>query len=221
MEASPAIPPAQRLPSGRHRLTREAVVASQRGRLIEAMAHAVAEKGYMKTTVADVVDRAGVSRTTFYQQFADLEECFLAAYDTGTEIVLGRIRDRVAELPRSAGWRERARTSFAAFAEVLAEEPDFGWAQLVEVFGAGPAALKRRAEIIGVFSDLNRVQHERARHEEPGLPKLPDEVFLTLTGGLEELVRERMRTHGAAALPELVDPAMAVVVSVFGGGSRA
>src|SRR6266498_996015 len=58
-----------RLPSGRHGLTRETIVASQRGRLLDAMAAAVAEKGYAETTVSDVVDRAGVSRRTFYEQF--------------------------------------------------------------------------------------------------------------------------------------------------------
>src|SRR5882724_3806888 len=65
-----------RLPSGRHGLAREAVVASQRGRLLDAMAEVVAEKGYQATTVADVVERAGVSRRTFYEQFPDREACF-------------------------------------------------------------------------------------------------------------------------------------------------
>src|SRR5258706_9322051 len=60
-----------RLPSGRHGLTREAVVASQRGRLVDAMAQVVAEKGYPAATVADVGERAGGSRRTFYEQFAD------------------------------------------------------------------------------------------------------------------------------------------------------
>src|SRR5215218_10272373 len=52
------------LPRGPHQLAREVVAASQRGRMIEAMAEAVAEKGYPATTVADVVSRAGVSRKT-------------------------------------------------------------------------------------------------------------------------------------------------------------
>ena len=86
-------PPASpsRLPSGRHGLTRDVVVASQRTRLVDAMAQIVAEKGYPATTVADVVERAGVSRRTFYEQFADKEACFLAAYDAGLEAVLCRV----------------------------------------------------------------------------------------------------------------------------------
>src|SRR3954454_2857364 len=81
------------LPRGPHRLTREAVMASQRGRMLDAMAQAVAEKGYAATTVADVIAGAGVSRKTFYEQFRDKEDCFLAAYDTGVELLLGALRE--------------------------------------------------------------------------------------------------------------------------------
>ncbi|HEV7687975.1 MAG TPA: helix-turn-helix domain-containing protein, partial [Acidimicrobiia bacterium] len=122
--------PSSRLPSGRHGLTREAVVASQRGRLVDAMAQIVAEKGYPATTVADVVERAGVSRRTFYEQFADKEACFLAAYDVGLTVVLSRIREAVEGVPErlpppssgghppapgsTGGWRERARAGVEA-----------------------------------------------------------------------------------------------------------
>src|SRR3954449_13507932 len=51
----------RQLPRGRHRLTREEVTASQRGRMLQAMAAAVAEKGYTRMAVADVVAGAGVS----------------------------------------------------------------------------------------------------------------------------------------------------------------
>src|SRR4051812_29126312 len=78
----------QQLPSGRHSLSREQVLASQRGRMLEAMASATAEKGYVHTTVGDVVKRAGVSRETFYEQFSGKEDCFIAAFDAGVEEVL-------------------------------------------------------------------------------------------------------------------------------------
>src|SRR4051794_32391335 len=80
------------LPRGPHGLAREVVAASQRGRLIDAIAHVVAEKGYARTTVADVIERAGVSRKTFYEHFRDKETCFLAAYDTGVEVLLATMR---------------------------------------------------------------------------------------------------------------------------------
>ena len=139
MEASPFRSGlAERLPSGRHGLAREAVVASQRGRLVDAIAQVVAEKGYQATTVADVVERAGVSRRTFYEQFPDKEACFLAAYEVAQEVVLGRIAAAVAHRP-DAGWRERARSGVEAFLALLAAEPAFARALQLEILPPGPS----------------------------------------------------------------------------------
>jgi AcrR family transcriptional regulator len=214
----PAAP--SRLPSGRHGLPREEVVASQRARLIDAMAVVVAEKGYAATTVADVVERAGVSRRTFYEQFADRETCFLAAYDAGLAAVLGRIRDAV-EVNPVASWRERARAGVESFLALLASEPAFAQALQVEILTAGPAALDRRAGMLVMFSGIWRNVHERARAEEPALPALPDDVFTILSAGLEELIRDCIRTHGPSALPELADPILRTVFAIFGAGSPA
>ncbi|MGH9038476.1 MAG: hypothetical protein ACRD0O_22190, partial [Acidimicrobiia bacterium] len=77
--------------------------------------------------------------------------------------------------------------------------------------------LERRAVILGVFAEQWRGLHARARQEEPDLiPALPPEVFATLTGGLEELVRERLRTQGAQALPDLSESALAAAFAVLG-----
>src|SRR4051794_15717647 len=85
------------LPRGRHAAPREVVVESQRTRMLSAMASAVAEKGYSRTAVADVINRAGVSRKTFYEHFANKEECFLAAYDEGVGLLLAAIDEAVRE----------------------------------------------------------------------------------------------------------------------------
>ncbi len=195
-------------------------MASQRGRLIEAMAQVVAEKGYGPATVADVVERAGVSRRTFYEQFADKEACFLAAYGTGAEVLLTRIREAVEHLPED-DWRARARAGVETCMAVLAEEPEFAWATQIEILGAGPAALERRAVILGVFAELWRGLHARARQEEPDrIPELPPEVFTTLTGGIEEMVRERLRTQGAQSLPELSESVLRTVLAILGDRPR-
>jgi AcrR family transcriptional regulator len=213
--------PAARLPSGRHGLPREAVAASQRGRLLDAMAQVVAEKGYAATTVADVVERAGVSRRTFYEQFADKEACFLAAYDVGLAVVLDRIRGAVETATGPAGWRERARAGVEAFLALLASEPAFARALQVEILTAGPSALERRDGMLVVFAGIWRNVHEAARAEEPALPALPDELFTVLTAGLEELIRGCVRTRGTAALPELAEPILRTVFAVFGAGPPA
>ena len=79
------------LPRGPHALARVQVVASQRGRMIDSIASVVAGKGYTATTVGDVVKGAGVSRKTFYEHFADKEECFMAAWETGVQVLFDAI----------------------------------------------------------------------------------------------------------------------------------
>lgn len=54
--------------------------ASQRERLLEAVTAVSARYGYREASIARIVAQAKVSRATFYEHFADKEDCFLAAY---------------------------------------------------------------------------------------------------------------------------------------------
>jgi AcrR family transcriptional regulator len=192
------------------------VVASQRGRLLDAMVQIVTEKGYADTTVSDVVERAGVSRRTFYELFADKEACFLASYDTGVEIMLGRLRSAIRSVPR-ADWRARARAAVTTYMDVLAEEPNFAWALHVSIVGAGPLALaRRRAQMLGLFGEIWGRLHAVARAEDPLRPELSAAALRAMAGGMEELVRERLRTHGASSLPAYAEDVLRAALQLLG-----
>src|SRR4051794_30349919 len=130
---------------------REAVSASQRGRMFHAMMRAVASKSYSNVTVADVVSGAGVSRRTFYEHFEDKEECFLAAYETGTEVLIGDILETLRGLPADARWRGRLRAALQSYTEALAAEPEFARTFLIDVLGAGPKAVQARQRVYDMF----------------------------------------------------------------------
>src|SRR6478752_10530925 len=68
-----------RLPRGRHGLPRELVIRSQRERLLAAVVRVTAAKGYESTSVADILEEAGVGRESFYELFEDKKDCLLAA----------------------------------------------------------------------------------------------------------------------------------------------
>jgi AcrR family transcriptional regulator len=142
----------RQLPRGRHRLTREEVMASQRGRMLDAIAQAVADKGYARTSVADVISRAGVSRETFYQQFADKEDCFLAAFEASVEITQQSMTD--ALLGRPADPLARYDRAVRAYLDLLAREGAMARVFLIDVYAAGPRALRRRREVQARFVDL-------------------------------------------------------------------
>jgi len=203
---------ARRLPKGRHPLTRQAVAESQRTRLLEAMAAAVADKGYAETTVADVVERAWVSRKTYYELFPDKEACFLAAYDMGRDYLRASIRDALKNLPEG-DWRRRARASIEAYLAALAARPAAAWAFSVEVFGAGPKALARHSEVIGTWVTQWSRLRALARGKPTTLSRADEMQLRAMVGGIEELVRECLRTRGAQRLPELAPFVAAIAIS--------
>jgi AcrR family transcriptional regulator len=216
----PALPSPQRLPTGRHRLSREDVARSQRDRLLVAMLLSVAERGYNATTVADVVARASVSRSTFYAQFADKEACFIAAYGFAMDYAIQQIGTAAAGLPPDI-WRERVRSDLTTYLTLLASEPELAITLHVEVLAAGPAALEHRAQMLGLLASRIANFNELARSSDPGLPPLPPAVFALYTGGLDELIRDRLRTASPEALRELVEPVLDATYALFGAVTTA
>ena len=202
-----------KLPKGRHAAPPEVVWQSQQGRMLEAMAHAVAEKGYGATAVADVISRAGVSRKTFYEHFANKEACFLAAYDTGVELLLAAIDDAVASAP---DWLRAVTDGIDAYLEALAAHPAFARTFLVEILAAGPAAIERRAAVHGRFAEQIAANHRAAREEIPQLPPVPEHRFRAAVGATHELVAEHVTRQGAETLPELRDPVLDVQLAMLG-----
>jgi AcrR family transcriptional regulator len=187
-------------------------MASQRGRMLEAMAEAVAEKGYPATTVADVIGRAGVSRKTFYEQFRDKEDCFLAAYDTGVELLLDALRGAGSD---EEDLLERARKRTRAYLETLASEPAFARTFMIEVAAAGPAALARRDAVHERFADLLREQVQAA-----GLPELPDDIYLAAVGATDLLVPRLVARGRTAEVPQLEDVVLQVQLSLLAAAAR-
>ena len=185
------------LPRGRHRLTREEVLASQRGRMLEAMAHAVLEKGYVRATVADVLSRARVSRETFYEHFDDKEDCFLAAYELAVEALYERVAGAVAT--RSVRPLTRLRRSLGAYLDVLAEEGALARVFLVDVYAAGPRALTRRREVMDRFVEMIAALLEARTAEERFAVE-------ALVGAISSLVTVRVAVGEYEQLPDLLDP---------------
>jgi AcrR family transcriptional regulator len=142
----------ERLPRGRHGLSREHVLASQRGRMLDAICRAVAENGYAETTVADVIQRAGVSRETFYEHFAGKEDCFLSAYDLASVTLQEAIADAVTSGDDDP--LDQYDRAMAAYLETMSRERAYARLFLIDVYGAGPDALSRRSRVFQSFVDM-------------------------------------------------------------------
>jgi AcrR family transcriptional regulator len=142
---------AEQLPRGRHGLSRDQVLASQRDRMLDALCQAVAEKGYAETAVADVIERAGVSRETFYEHFAGKEDCFLSAYELASVTLQEAIADVVST--GGADPLDQFDSAMAAYLQTMSEQRAYARVFLVDVYAAGPAALSRRFRVFQSFVD--------------------------------------------------------------------
>jgi len=176
--------------------------------MLEAMADTVAEKGFTRTTVADVIRRAGVSRETFYEQFADKDECFIAAFDGVADLVADAIGRAIESAGCEAAAFDRLDAAFAVYLEVLAAKPALARTFLIDVYGAGPQAVARRVEIMARFVDLvadiigARDAVERFECE-------------ALVASVSSLVTMRVAAGEHASLPELREPLMAIARRVM------
>jgi AcrR family transcriptional regulator len=200
----------EQLPRGRHRLTREQVMTSQRERMLVAMADAVAELGYAKTSVAEIIRRAGVSRETFYELFANKEDAFLAAYDGAAMIVAHEMGDELRTVFERASVEERLEAILGRYLEALASEPAVARTFLVEVYAAGPEALARRVEVQQRFVDLVAMiagaEDERQRF-----------ACEAIVAAVSALVTQRICAGRGAELEELREPVRDLAATLLTG----
>jgi AcrR family transcriptional regulator len=194
-------PSTQQLPKGRHGLSRAFIASNQRERLLDAIANVVAEKGYAATRVADITEYAGVSRKTFYELFDDKEDCFLAAYDAITALLMDRMARGLTAVA-NASWEQQVSALLGEFLRFLAAEPAFAKMCIVEVLGSGPRGLARRDAAIEAFfpvvDQIPRSQPDADKYLSTMTP-----VFVT--GGILEVVYAAIRRDEIATLPELED----------------
>jgi AcrR family transcriptional regulator len=215
LSASPETSILSVLPRGRHAAPRPVVREAQRARMLAAMVQAVAEKGFARVAVADVIERAGVSRKTFYEQFANKDECFLAAYDATVDELLATIDHALDAL--APDWLAAHRAAVQAYLEALAASPDFAKAFLIEVLGAGPEALKRRAAVQNRFAAQLEAVHRRARQDIPEIPAVPSYTYRAAVGAVTELVSAHVLERGAETLPDLAGAVLDVQLALLVG----
>lgn len=205
------------IPGGHHGLSPEEVAESQRGRILEAMRAAIAEHGYSDASVADVIKRAGVSRKTFYAQFTDKEDCFLAIYDEHVARLHSVTRDA---FDAQDEWIPALRAGVAALLSALSYDPAVARLCFVDVLAAGPHAAEARnaamRELEGIL-ELGRGGDATAGERSP----TPRALGMSMVGGLGEVLYQEIVAGRAEQLPELLPELMYTLVLPFEGRETA
>ncbi len=213
----PSGPPMTPAPEGpatgvRHRLATDAG-SDPRQRLLRGVATAVADKGYVATTIADIVRHAHVSKRTFYEHFADKQSCYLEAYRRGTDRLGRRMLDagRTAEGP----WHERLRAGVAAYLRVLSDAPASTRTFTTEIQAAGAAAVAERRAMHRRTAEALLELVGRVRDDAPELRPLDPLVADGVVGAMTELVANAVADGQTAELSALEIPIMVLLASVL------
>ena len=210
-----------RLPRGRHGLPRELVERSQRERLLAAVVRVSATKGYEATSVADILEEAGVGRESFYELFDDKQACMVAARELLVEDLAEKVQ---AAYERPGPWAERMRKALAAALDWFAADPVAGRVVMLELSAMGPISRQLfqdefsrfthlvdaglddsdpppevpRATVLAVGAVFARIYDEVARGNTEGLPAmLPEltyEVLVPFVGEAGAREQERLAT---------------------------
>ncbi len=195
-------------------LDRQRLVDAQRARMLLALAEVGVERGAPNVTVSDIVARSGVSRRTFYEQFADREQCFMAAF----ERALGRLAARMhSAYDAKVPWRERVREALVELLCFLDDEPYLGHLLVVQVMGAGPVVLARRQRALAALI----VAVDEGRREAPPGHEPPPLVAEGVVGAAFSVVHARILAEGHPPLVGLTNEMMAMVVLPYLGAAAA
>jgi AcrR family transcriptional regulator len=136
------------LPSAQ--LRRDARIERRRRRIVEAALAHFATRGYTVTSVDDVVSRARVSKSAFYEFFESKEHCFreVLAAEGGA-----LIHDVLTEAASGHNHHERLRLGITRFVRDCFDRPDVARLLIVESVGLSQEVEAVRRELQARFAD--------------------------------------------------------------------
>jgi AcrR family transcriptional regulator len=189
------------VPRGRHAPPLEVRQSVQRTRLLEAAAAVFARAGYADASAEAIAREAGMSKATFYEHFANKEECILVLFDEAAAETLQAMGDATSAAGGDS--RKRMEAGAKAFLEMLAEHPNESQTLLVEIIGAGERGAERRDSILAAFAQA--IDTENANAARKGSMRRfssPDDAY-AIVGAVVELASRQLRRGVPADVREL------------------
>jgi AcrR family transcriptional regulator len=189
------------------------VIRSQRTRILQAIAETTAEHGYAAATVAQVIERAGVSSATFYELFHDKEDCFLAAV---REIIAQATTVVTEAYGRQDGDDlDLVSDGIRALLGLFAEQPAYAKLLFLECRSSTPRALDL------YMSSARALLSLLGRGWAASSAVSPTLGARAILGGAEALIRNEIAHGRTERLPELLPQMIYCAVVPFRGVDEA
>jgi AcrR family transcriptional regulator len=152
--------------------------------------------GYARANVTNVIAEAGVSRPTFYEYFADKEDCFLATLSDVQEQLLESVEAAVRDQPPHLAMH----ATLGAIVGFAGSEPAMARFLINEPMAGGPLALDARDDGLAAVERIVEASYRVLDREVP----VPDFSARMLLGGAYRLLAGRLR-RGEPNLTGLLD----------------
>jgi AcrR family transcriptional regulator len=176
--------------------------STQRERLLGGMVEVTNRRGYAGATVSAVIGEAGVSRPTFYDYFADRDDCFRASIEDVQEELLAVIVQALdGQEPQQA-----MASAVAAFLDYAGANGARARFLTGESMAGGARALDARDRGIARIA----AAIERTQRKAPPGASVPDLDPRVLVGSVYRLIATRLR-RGETAVFKLSDQLLAWV----------
>jgi len=189
-------------------------VTEHRRRLLDAMSHTVAHKGYADTTIADLAARARVSRRTFYEHFASKDECLIALYEVASEQALSVLQ---AAIDAKRDWHTQVEQAIGAYLSTLACNPTLLRTLFIAILGLGPAGLAARRRANGRLADFIVAVVNGPSTRPPRARPLAAPFAMAIVGAINELILQAIEEDRVARLTEMTQTASQVARAIIDG----
>jgi AcrR family transcriptional regulator len=195
-------------------VSRSQIAEIQRSRLVAAAIRAVEELGYAGTTVAQITSRARISRRTFYELFANREECLATVLGDVVGVIEAELA--AAELA-GVVWRERMRVGLWTILSFFDREPVLARVCVVQALRGGSEILECREEILARLAaavDDGRLESSRAAELTPLTAE-------GLIGAAFAILHARLLKGEHRPLTDLLGELMGMIVLPYHGAAAA
>jgi AcrR family transcriptional regulator len=189
-------------------------ITDHRRRLLDAMSHTVARKGYADATIADLAAQARVSRRTFYEHFASKDECLIALYEAASNQALGVLQ---AAIDPARDWHTQVEQAMGAYLSTLACNPMLLRTLFIAILGLGPQGLAARRRANQRLADFILAVVNGPATRPPRPQPLPAPFAMAIVGAINELILQAIEEDRVSRLGDLTGTAAQLARAVIDG----
>ncbi len=193
------------------RSTQSYGLPTQRDRLVAAAGQLAAEVGSSSIGIHHICQRAGISRRTFYELYADRNACLVDVHQEAFGRLVGHVAEAVAEA--GAEWEDRAVAMIQALLSAWDADRILAHACLISAAGGDDetVALRRMAvaQLTGMLAGA------------PAQPLATEPVLSGALGSVWELAHQALTDDADDAIGELAGTAIYLMLAPFVGRRQA